>query len=296
VARTKERQRALARAKLERQIARRAAAARRRRQIQAGTAAGLALVLVVLGVLWFSGVFKRDKAGNTPSTAQDCTWTPESGSNAKDVGFPPTTGIAKSGTQTMTITTDKGIVEAEIDTSLVPCTAASFTHLASKNFFDNTQCHRLTTSGIYVVQCGDPSGTGSGGPTYKFADENLPTPTPSASDGASPSAAPSVSPQYTAGTLAMANSGPNTNGSQFFMVYKDSALDAKYTVIGRITKGLDVVQKVADGGVAEGGTSPTDGKPKIPLTIQTLTMTPAGGAPSAEPSPATSSGSATPES
>jgi peptidyl-prolyl cis-trans isomerase B (cyclophilin B) len=292
VARTRERQRALARAKAERQIARRAAAARRRRQIQAGTAAGLALVLVVLGALWVSGVFSPDKGANTSAAPKDCTWTPTSGDNIKDVGFPPTTGIAKSGKQTMTITTDQGVVEAEIDAAKVPCTAASFAHLVGKQFFDNTPCHRLTTSGIYVLQCGDPSGSGQGGPAYKFADENLPTPDPaaSASGGASPSASAAVQPLYKAGTLAMANSGPNTNGSQFFMVYKDSGLDAKYTVIGTITKGLDVVKKIAAGGVAPGGQSETDGKPKIAVNIKTLTLTAASadqpsGAPSSSASP-----------
>jgi peptidyl-prolyl cis-trans isomerase B (cyclophilin B) len=291
VARTRDRQRALARAKLERQIARRAAAARRRRQIQAGTAAGLALVVVVLGVLWVAGVFEPDK--DKPVAAGDCAWTPQTGGEAKDAGTPPTTGIAKSGTQTMTITTDQGVIEATIDDALTPCTAASFTHLASKNFFDNTKCHRLTTSGIFVLQCGDPSATGTGGPTYRFADENLPeagdpsasgSPSSDPSASASPSSDPSAAPQtiYKAGTLAMANSGANTNGSQFFIVYADSPLDPKYSVFGTVTKGLDVVEKVAKGGVAEGGSTATDGKPKTEVTIQTLTMT----APNAAPPPA----------
>ncbi len=279
MARTKERQRALARAKMERQIARRAAAARRRRQIQAGTAVGLALVLVVLGGLWLAGVFDPDEK---PSVAADCTWTAQTGGDTKDVGLPPTTNIAKSGSQTMTITTNQGAVEAVIDTAKAPCTAASFTYLAGKQFFDNTRCHRLTTSGIYVLQCGDPSGTGRGGPAYRFRDENLPSAPAQPSDGASPSA--SAAPLYKAGTLAMANSGADSNGSQFFIVYKDSTLDPKYTVIGRVTKGLDVVEKVAAGGVAAGGESPTDGAPKTEVTISTMTVT----APNTAPAPETS--------
>lgn len=296
MARTKDRQRALARAKLERQIARRAAAARRRRQIQAGTAAGLALVLVVLGVLWFSGVFESEP--ESPTVAGDCTWSPQSVGEAKDVGTPPTTGVAKSGTQTMTITTDQGVVEATIDTALAPCTAASLTYLAGRQFFDNTKCHRLATSGPYLLECGDPSATGAGGPTYRFLDENLPaatepTPAPSASAPASvpvstpPSASESSEPAapkalYKAGTLAMANNGADTNGSRFFIVYQDSMLDPKYSVFGRVTKGLDTVEKVARGGVAEGGTTATDGKPRTEVTIQTLTVT------AAAPEPATS--------
>jgi peptidyl-prolyl cis-trans isomerase B (cyclophilin B) len=284
VARTKDRQRALARAKLERQIARRAAMARRRRQIQAGTAAGLALVVVVVAVLWISGVFDSDKADD-PVVAGDCAWTAHTVGEPKDAGMPATTGIAKTGTQTMSITTDQGVVEATIDTAAAPCTAASFTHLAGRQFFDNTKCHRLTTSGIFVLQCGDPSGNGAGGPTYRFLDENLPEPVPPSADpSASASTDPSASPEvpkalYKAGTLAMANSGPNTNGSQFFIVYQDSMMEPKYTVFGTVTKGLDVVQKVAQTGVAEGGTTATDGKPKTEVTIQTLTVTAADAAP-----------------
>jgi peptidyl-prolyl cis-trans isomerase B (cyclophilin B) len=298
VARTRDRQRALARAKLDRQIARRAAAARKKRQIQAGTATGIALVLIVLGALWYAGVFEPDKS--TPTAAADCAWNTESGANAKDVGRPPTSDIPKSGVETMTITTNQGVIKAEIDVSKVPCAAASFSFLASKQYFDNTKCHRLTADGEYVLECGDPSGTGTGGPGYRFADENLPTPDPSASDAASASAAPSASASaapvlYRAGMIAMDSSGPDTNGSRFFIVYKDSpALEAKYTVLGRVTTGLDVVEKIAAGGVAEGGSSPTDGKPKVEVTIQTLTVGDAQPATSAEPSGSNPSGTPSP--
>jgi peptidyl-prolyl cis-trans isomerase B (cyclophilin B) len=298
VARTRDRQRALARAKLDRQIARRAAAARRRRQIQAGTATGIALVLIVLGTLWYAGVFEPDKA--KPPAAADCAWNPETGENAKDVGRPPTTDIPKSGIETMTITTNQGVIRAAIDVSKVPCAAASFSFLASKQYFDNTKCHRLTTEGGYVLQCGDPSATGNGGPGYRYADENLPVADPTASDSPSPAPSASAPPAlYKAGMLAMANSGPDTNGSQFFIVYKDSPVfEAKYTVLGQITQGLDVVEKIAAGGVAEGGSSPSDGKPKVDVTIQTLTLgdaetpsdptSPSGSAPATTPTPAAS--------
>jgi peptidyl-prolyl cis-trans isomerase B (cyclophilin B) len=210
----------------------------------------------------------------------DCAWTPQSAAGATDVGTPPTTGITKTGRQTMTITTNQGVVEVELDLDKAPCTAASFAYLAGKQFFDNTKCHRLTNSGLYVLQCGDPSGSGSGGPSYRFADENL----PAAPD---PSAAPSPAPEpvYKAGMVAMANSGPDTNGSQFFIVYKDSTLDPKYSVLGTVTKGLDVVDKIAAGGIAEGGTTANDGPPKTEVIIQTLTVAAPGSAPTGSPTP-----------
>jgi peptidyl-prolyl cis-trans isomerase B (cyclophilin B) len=277
---SKTRQRALARAKVERQMARRAASARRRRQIQAALAAGLAVVAVVVGIVWAVGGFDSAKITNV---ADECSWTSApAGGNVKDVGKPPTTGIAKTGTSTMTITTNQGVIEAQLDRAGAPCTAASFAYLAGKHFFNDTKCHRLTTAGIFVLQCGDPSATGSGGPAYTFADEKLPTPVPSPSSSAAPSAN-----LYPAGTLALANSGPDSNGSQFFVVYKDgSGLESKYTVFGKITKGLDLVQKVAAGGVNPKD-SDTDGEPKIPVTIQSLTV-------AAAPAPATptASGSA----
>jgi peptidyl-prolyl cis-trans isomerase B (cyclophilin B) len=298
VAPSKARQRALARAKLERQIARRAASARRRRQIQASVAAGLAVVVVVVGIIWATGGFDSNKKKST-TAADDCAWTPiPASANVKDVGKPPTTDIRKTGTSTMTITTNQGVIEAQLDRAGAPCTAASFAYLAGKKFFDNTKCHRLTTSGIYVLQCGDPSGTGSGGPAYKFPDEKMPTPaepTPAPSSSASPSPSSSASPAtnlYPAGTLAMANSGVDTNGSQFFIVYKDgSALEAKYTVFGKVTKGLDIVQKIAAGGVNPTDPSnPGDGAPKTEVTIQSLTVA-ATPAEAASPAPSASGSS-----
>ena len=120
-------------------------------------------------------------------------------------------------------------------TDKAPYTTFSFEYLARKKYFDATKCHRLTTSGIYVLQCGDPTGTGSGGPGYQFQDENL--------TGAT----------YPAGTIAMANAGPGTNGSQFFIVYKDTQLPPSYTPWGKVTAGLDIVQGIAKAGVAAAG-------------------------------------------
>src|SRR3954469_12115556 len=134
----------------------------------------------------------------------------------------------KPTTYTATIVTNCGTVTAALDGKAAPHTVNSFAFLASKHYFDNTKCHRLTSSGIYVLQCGDPTGSGSGGPGYEFQDENL--------EGAT----------YPAGTVAMANAGPGTNGSQFFFVYADSlSLPPNYTPFGKVTSGLDILKAIA---------------------------------------------------
>ena len=126
-------------------------------------------------------------------------------------------------------------------------------HLAQSGYYNDTPCHRLTKAGsLSVLQCGDPSGTGGGGPGYTFADETNPDMV------------------YPAGTVAMANGGPDTNGSQFFLVYADSQLSPDYTVFGTITQGLDVLTGIAAKGTANGG---KDGKPVDPVTISTVTVT-----------------------
>jgi len=155
---------------------------------------------------------------------------------------------------TAKIVTNCGTITIKLDGKAAPHTVNSFAFLASKHYFDNTPCHRLTTSGIYVLQCGDPTGSGSGGPGYQFQDENL---------GAI------KNNTYPAGIVAMANAGPGTNGSQFFLVYKDSPLSPNYTPFGQIVSGLDVVQKIA----AAGSNPPGDGSPKQPVVIESFTVT-----------------------
>jgi peptidyl-prolyl cis-trans isomerase B (cyclophilin B) len=131
--------------------------------------------------------------------------------------------------------------------------------LANQGFFANTACSRLTTQGIFVLQCGDPAGDQSGGPGFNFADENLPV------------ASATGEYIYPRGTIAMANSGPNTNGSQFFLVYQDSPLPPNYSVWGSITSGLDVLDNVASAGVLD---SSADGPPSQALVISAATTTP----------------------
>ncbi|GAA0371871.1 peptidylprolyl isomerase [Micromonospora gifhornensis] len=272
---TRERQRAAARARLEKEMAERSARARKRRQTQAVVGGGVVLLLVVAGTVWLASSLIGDDSGGTDTTAQSadtvqCDWVElpngERSPTTKDVGLPPVEQ-SKVGVQTMTITTNLGPITARIDRSAVPCTAGSFTHLAEQNFFDNTKCHRLVTEGIKVLQCGDPSATGkgwrdsdgTGGPSYRMAEENLPT---------------DKRPPYPAGVIAMANSGqPASSGSQFFIVYGDSPLDPNYTVLGTITEGMDIVEDVAkagdDGAFAQqaGG-----GHPKKEVVITDLTM------------------------
>ena len=153
----------------------------------------------------------------------------------------------------MTLVTNEGTIEIAMDPA-APITDASMTYLAEGGYFDGTSCHRLTTAGLYVLQCGEAEGTGLGGPGYQIPDENLPA---------------AAANNYPAGTVAMANAGPNTNGSQFFLVYENTTLAPNYTVWGTVTSGLDVVQRVAAAGVRGGG---TDGPPALPVTIETAAV------------------------
>ncbi|MEU4382688.1 peptidylprolyl isomerase [Micromonospora echinofusca] len=270
---TRERQRAAARARLEKEMAERAARARKRRQTQAIVGAASVLVLVVAGTVWLVTALgdddKTDTAGPAAGNVQ-CAWTEvpkdQRSPQIKDVGLPPVQQSA-TGTQTMTIDTDLGPITATIDRTAVPCTAGSFTHLAEKNFFDNSKCHRLVTEGIKVLQCGDPSATGkgwrqtdgTGGPSYRLAEENLPT---------------DKRPPYPEGVIAMANSGqPGSTGSQFFIVYGDSPLEPKYTVLGTITGGMDLVKQIAAAGDDKAFAKQAGGgHPKKEVTIKKLTM------------------------
>src|SRR5512138_594242 len=149
----------------------------------AGIGSGVALLLIVAGIAWMNGAFDAKKA--TTAADQDiCAWTPQSATtntNLKEVGTPPTKNLPVSGTETMTIKTDQGDpIEVSLDLTSSPCGAEDLNYLASKKFFDNTTCHEITTYG--AIRCGDPTGTGLGGPTYSVYSENTPTsPDPSAS-------------------------------------------------------------------------------------------------------------------
>jgi peptidyl-prolyl cis-trans isomerase B (cyclophilin B) len=278
VASTKDRQRALERARYER---RRKIEEQKRRDRKRKTrivAFSVVAALIVAGgigtAIALGGNSKpaptaasTPSAGATAGATASASSTAEpvgysaNGTAAKNVGIPTFNAADAAKPYTATITTNRGAVVFTALTTLAPYATYSFEYLAGKGYFNNTPCHRLTTSGIYVLQCGDPTGTGSGGPGYKFQDENL---------NYFGAAGSSGSVTYPAGTVAMANSGADTNGSQFFLVYKDSPLPPSYTPFGKITSGLDVLTGIAAKGT-DNSNATGDGKPNETVTIQTVT-------------------------
>lgn len=171
-------------------------------------------------------------------------------SAAKEAKTP--TGAPPSGTVDMKLSTSAGDINLKLDADKAPCTVGAITTLAKQGYYDNTVCHRLTTQGIFVLQCGDPTGTGTGGPGFSFADEY---PVGTKNTGL-----------YKAGTIAMANSGPNTNGSQFFLNYEDSPLPPNYTLFGTMDEAsVKVLRDIAAKGTATGA---PDGAPKNEVRIQ----------------------------
>jgi len=278
VAGRKDRQRKLERERHLRREARRAERNRRNRQWTITILAAVAVVAVGVGGVLFFGSSTKPSVVAQPSSpavspspsispslspsasatasavtepARHCVYTAGPPASRK-VGRPPAKPDYKA-SYTATIHTNRGNIVISLLNSKATCTVNSFVYLAARKYFDNTHCHRLTTSGIFVLQCGDPTGTGSGGPGFKFNDENL------------------AGAKYQPGTVAMANSGPNTNGSQFFLVYKYSPLGASYTPFGTITSGLNIIQKVAKvGSDNSGGTG--DGHPKEQVVIKSVTI------------------------
>ncbi|MFE1084587.1 peptidylprolyl isomerase [Brevibacterium sediminis] len=213
----------------------------------------------VLALLLLSGCGSSDSEGDSgessgtsdsSASAGTCSYPADSQPGAKEVDAPEEKPQAK-GSVDATVATSAGDLAVTLDADRAPCTVNSFLSLAAQKYFDDTECHRLTTEGIFVLQCGDPTGTGSGGPGYSFADEL---------DG---------SETYPAGTLAMANSGPDTNGSQFFVVYDDSSLPPDYTVFGQLDeKSTKTVADLAAKGTDSGA---GDGAPKEKVTITEVT-------------------------
>jgi len=184
-----------------------------------------------------------------------CEYTPADEA-AKPVEPPPTTDVPATGTVTYTLALTGGDVTITMDRRAAPCTVNSFASLADQGYFDGTRCHRLADSGIFVLQCGDPTGTGSGGPGYAFAGETTGSET------------------YTQGVVAMANAGPGTNGSQFFLVWADSTgLDRRpnYTIFGKMdAASRDVVAQMA--GEGQDGSNPDGtGRPNNPAEITQVT-------------------------
>ncbi|MEV6350942.1 peptidylprolyl isomerase [Actinoplanes sp. NPDC051851] len=270
MASSKDRQRKLARAKYDRQMARRAERERVRRRVMAGVGTGLALVLIVGGGLWIGGVFDSDDTTSTEA-GDTCIWTPLDASKNTDlteVGTPETTNLPESGTETMSITTNQGDpITVSLDVASAPCAAASLSYLAGKQFYDDTDCYEIMAIG--AVHCGDPSGTGQGGPTYTFYDENTPViPDPSASASATESAV-----LYPKGTVTLIGNPAGSNGSQFLIFFKDYAptTEAPYSIVGQVTGGDDTLAKIGKiTTVADDAGEKV--KPKEKITIQSLTV------------------------
>jgi peptidyl-prolyl cis-trans isomerase B (cyclophilin B) len=296
---TNEQRRATAKRKLERQLERRAMQSRRRRilVIVGGVIASLAVIAAVVATVIVSHNDHKGKtasattttaAGSSPDASTPAAPTPPAaplppfqpsanvGANcqypasqdkaAKPVKPPRTGKIPTDPTQvSVSMATSQGNIGLLLANNESPCTVNSFASLIGQGFFNDTKCHRLTTSAdLAVLQCGDPKGDGTGGPGYQFANE-YPT------DQYPPNDPKLKQPVlYPRGTLAMANAGPDTNGSQFFLVYKDSQLPPDYTVFGKIQDdGLATLDKIAKAGVAGGG---EDGPPAAEVTIKTMLL------------------------
>ena len=288
---TNEQRRATAKRKLERQLERRAAQERRRR-LYTIIASAVAVVAVVAGVAaYFFTRSDSDSAATAATTppgtsaaptepapmgngqlpefkppadlGADCQY-PAAQPASKPNNAPRTGKVPTDPAQvSASMSTDQGNIGIQLDNAKAPCTVNSFASLAQQGFFNDTPCHRLTTSpGLSVLQCGDPTGSGSGGPGYQFANE-YPTNQFQPDD---PQLQNPVT--YPRGTLAMANAGPGTNGSQFFLVYKDSMLPPGYTAFGKIDDtGLATLDKIAAAGVEGGG---QDGKPATPVQVKSI--------------------------
>jgi len=267
---TNKQRREAAQRHLQRQLQRRAEQARRRRRNLLIGAVTLAVLIVAGAAAIIAGIGtgnpRTDAAASSSSAAGsstagdgtdgNCSYTkaPSGNPNLKDVGTPPSQ-VPTSGTTAVTMTTNFGAIPLSLDHAEAPCATGSFVYLAQKKFFDNTICHRETSgAGLKVLQCGDPSGTGSGGPSYEYKTHVTGKET------------------YKRGTIAMANSGQGFDGSQFFLVYGDSQLPPNYTVIGTISDaGLKVLDTIAANG-NNGANGQGDGAPKKKVTITSMTV------------------------
>lgn len=245
--------------------------------------ASLAVILVVVGGIWYASTRgTEDEAITAEETSATTTEAPsyetlslarttpladtvtceytDAGEASRTVSKPATENIPATGTVTVNLATAQGNIGMELDRSVSPCTVNAVEHFAAEGYYNDTVCHRITTSGIYVLQCGDPSGTGAGGPGFNFANEY---PTDEATDTTNPVI-------YSRGTIAMANAGVSTNGSQFFLNYQDSPLQPNYTYFGKITdEGLVTLDSIAAAGAADGA---SDGAPATEVRISTATV------------------------
>jgi peptidyl-prolyl cis-trans isomerase B (cyclophilin B) len=278
VATKKERQRKLAKEAHERRLQRRSQQERRAKQLSVAIIVAVLVVGVGIGSAALGGVFNSPKKHPTADSSPTPTPTPTaspspsasalpamvdgkcvytaSGTAARKVSFPPAKPDTKA-TYQATIGTNRGNIVIDLLNSAAPCTVNSFVSLASQGFYNKTPCPRLSNSdGLYILQCGSPTGATAGGPGYEFASENL--------TGAT----------YPAGTLAMANDSgaPDTNGSQFFLVFQNTSLAPSYTPFGRVVSGLNILQNVGKRGFGPPLSDEGGGAPKEKVEIDSVTI------------------------
>ena len=270
---TSKQRRDAERRRLQRQLARRQerAVAQRRNTLIVSVVGAIVVIGLVVFFIVQTGSDnakpKKQAAHHTPkptpssSTSASriatypCDWT-KSGKPARPVTEPATAKPPKTGKVNVAVHTNQGDMTFTLDRAAAPCTVASFVSLVQQKFYDKTTCDRLTTAASYILQCGDPTKTGSGGPGYSIPDEATGKET------------------YPAGAIAMARTrDPHSGGSQFFIVYKNSPYlmqglgQQQYTVFGHVTSGLGVVSKIAAAGQPPGG----DGAPQVPVNVISMT-------------------------
>jgi peptidyl-prolyl cis-trans isomerase B (cyclophilin B) len=270
-----QRRRQLAREKFLRQQQRRTSARRKARMRNAAIASVLGVILIGSLALYTTGVVLGDDDSKTNASAE-VTPSASASSKAPDPCDKPAEGkvktqtwkkepamtIDKSAKYSMKLETTCGDIDIALKADAAPHTVNSFDFLAGKGYFDHTKCHRLTTEGIFVLQCGDPTAQGNGGPGYNIPDENLKD--KSLKDN-----------MYPAGTVAMANTGqPDSGGSQFFLVYQNSPLPPSYTPFGTVSEeGMTVLKKIASAGSQPADPATGNTAPNATVVIDKATVT-----------------------
>lgn len=265
---TRAQERAAARRRWEKQQAAAAQKAADRDRGKRVLAIVAALAVVVGGFVFAAQTLRPDSgaqagATQTPTAATTntagCPMPPRDYGTSAELTVPDKKPF-EGKTYLATVTTNCGDISLELDGAKAAQAVASFVQLAQTGYWINSPCHRLTTTGIFVLQCGDPTGSGSGNPGYGFAVENAPK------DGI-----------YPRGTLAMArtNDPVKGNGGQFFLVYEETELPDPdgYTIFGKIVGGMDIVDKIAKAGVGAAADNPSDGAPAAPISILRVTVT-----------------------
>ncbi|MEJ6548359.1 peptidylprolyl isomerase [Corynebacterium sp. USCH3] len=243
------------------------------------TLATLVVLVGLVGGIWFAATrggddetdtladdaLNEETTEATPEGPLDCAYT-ESGEAAREATAPDADNLREDGTSDVTLATNKGDITVTLDYAQAPCAANNFESLASQDYYNDTVCHRVVVNdGMKILQCGDPSGDGAGGPGYTFPDEY-----PVWNEDGEKVEDEGL---YTRGVLAMANGGENTNGSQFFLVDDDTQLPNGYTIFGTISEdGLSTLDTIIDENEGENQDNNGDGAPVDEVRIETATV------------------------